>query len=228
MSIKKVSADDYLNKDDDGGLKKAYAQTKESIFELFFVLLRENEFSLYYYACLSIIQFLQLIIFAFHPTVAGVWEDTDITDVIYKILGYFEIASYMEKTNWTTYIVCLYIIFGIVLAVIFGGIFLCYQLSRSQLPHSWLVTILKNALLLFSTIFFLPFFEYFITVTACVKNDSGESVHSYFSEVTCWQGAHIIHSVFVIVGSILFAGVSLITSFVFFEYKSTSNDATTR
>lgn len=45
-----------------------------------------------------------------------------------------------------------------------------------------------------------------------------------YSETECWTGAHIIHSVFAIVVSIIFIVISVVVSLTYFESRATSND----
>ena len=53
-----------------GAFEKFETELKNTIFGVLFVLLKEQEVSIYIYFILSIIQFLQLMIFPFHTTVS--------------------------------------------------------------------------------------------------------------------------------------------------------------
>jgi len=211
-----------------GTLEKLEVEMKNTIFGVLFVLLKEREVSIYIWVVISVIQFLQIIVFPFHPTIASVWLADDISDVLYQIFGYFDIVTYMKDTNYSLYITFFYIGLAVVALVYAMSFYVSFLFNRKKAVFSWPVVILKNVLLLFTTIFFLPFFEYFITIPACVENTAGTTVHTFFSEVECWKNGHIIHGVFAIISAIFFIVVSLTASLTFFEYKNTNNDPTAR
>ena len=121
-----------------------------------------------------------------------------------------------------------YVIIIIVVFVLATMVYVSFVFSRRTASFSFVVMALRNILLLFTTIFFLPFFEYFITITACVSDTRGILVHSYFTDVECWKGPHILHTIFSIIGCIIFAAISLSGSLLFFEYKTNSNNPTSR
>lgn len=230
MDLKATSGNNNRHTIDNeqGTLEKLEIEVKNTIFGVLFVLLKEREVSIYIWFLISIIQFVQIIVFPFHPTIASVWLADDISDVLYQIFGYLDIVTYIKDTNYNLYITFFYIGLVVVALVFMMSLYVSYIYNRKKAVFSWPVVVLKNILLLFTTIFFLPFFEYFITIPACVDDKSGNSVHQYFSEVECWKGGHIIHAVFAIITAINFIVISLTASLTFFEYKNTNNDPTAR
>jgi len=214
---------------EDGFFQKMKSDTRNTIFEVLFILLKEHEVSIYTSLILAAIQLLHLIVFAFHPTIASVWQETDITDVIYRILSYFNVVTYFKETNWNLYITFFYIGLGLVTLSHIGFLYIVFVLLKKKASFSWCVLVLRNIMLLFTTILFLPFVEYFVSILACVKDTTGTSVHSYFSQVKCWEGTHIAHGIFAIIGCVLFLPSTLLISLTFYEYKcGKTNDATAR
>lgn len=62
----------------------------------------------------------------------------------------------------------------------------------------------------------------------CVQDGSGNYVHSYYHEIICWQGLHILYAIMAIIVSIVFILISLIVTFTFYETKSLTNNAGSR
>ena len=156
------------------------------------------------------------------------WNYSEVTDVLEDILGYFSVVFYFEQTNWNIYTVILYLCIAILAFVVLDIVYVNFAFSRRKVTFSWPVVVLKNMLLLFTTVLFMPFVQYFISILNCVKNKQGTYVHSYFTEVQCWTGTHILHSIFALVALVVFSAVSLIASLTLFEYKNDSNNPSSR
>jgi len=104
-----------------------------------------------------------------------------------------------------------------------------YAFARKKLSFTTPIIILKYIAISFSTVLFLPFMDYFISIVACVTNPfTDKKVHTFFTDEECWTGIHVLHAVFAILGSMLFFVISGVISLTYFEYKSNSNDPTAR
>jgi len=212
-----------------GTFEKFEAELKNNIFGILFVLLKEQETSIYTSFILAAIQFLQLMIFPFHDTIKDTWDSDDVTKVLHSIFNYFNIVSYLDDTNWDLYIIFFYIGIVLVAIMVIDALYVSYAFSRKRYSFTWPIIILRYMGTLFMTVLYLPFLDYFMSVPACVEDkNTGLSVHSYYSEVRCWNGVHILHAIFAIFGSILFVTVTAVLSLTYFEYKGVSNDPTAR
>jgi len=156
------------------------------------------------------------------------WGYTDVSDVISDIVNYFSLSFYLKNSTWSVYTIVMYILLVITVFVILDFAYINFAFSRRSSSVSLSATILKNILLLFTTILFFPFVQYFLSILACTTDSYGNKVHTYFSEVQCWNGSHILHSCFAIIGVILFSAVSLTSSLTYFEYKNDSNNPSAR
>ena len=134
----------------------------------------------------------------------------------------------MEDTNWELYVTFLYIGIATVGVAILTFFYVSYIFSKKNVSFNWPILFLKYLATLFITIFYLPFLDYFVSMVACVKNTSGVSVHSYFTNVECWKGMHILHAVFALVMAVFFFFLCSIISLTYYEYKTTSNDPNSR
>jgi hypothetical protein len=211
-----------------GAFEKFEQELKNTIFGVLFVLLKEQEISIYTTLILAIIQFIQLLIFPFHETINETWNSEKVVKVLHSIVNYFNIVTYLDSTSYDLYVTFFYIGIAILGFAIVNVVYVNYAFSRKKFSFNWPIMILKYIATLFVTILYLPFLDYFISIVACVKDNYGNTVHSYFSEVTCWSGMHILHAVFAIIGSLIFFCMSIVISLTFFEYKSASNDTTAR
>jgi len=72
MDLKATSGNNNRHTIDNeqGTLEKLEIEVKNTIFGVLFVLLKEREVSIYIWFLISIIQFVQIIVFPFHPTVS--------------------------------------------------------------------------------------------------------------------------------------------------------------
>jgi len=170
---------------------------------------------------------LQIIVFAFHDTIRDIWNADDISYRIRETLGYFNIVTYFEKSNWNLYITFFYVGVVIVALAIIDAFYISYSYSRKKVSFAWPVVLLRNVMLLFTTILFLPFLQYFISVLHCVDYN-GIQVHYNFTEIQCWKGIYTLHAIFAILGAIVFIICTLISSLTLFEYKTNPNDPTAR
>ena len=156
------------------------------------------------------------------------WEYADVTDVLEDIFGYFTFVFYMKNAAWNVYLAVLYIFLGITVFILLTMAYVNFAFSRRKASFSWPIWILKNCLLIFTTILFLPFNHYFVSILDCTKNYTGTYVHTYFSEVQCWTGEHIIHVCFAVIGLVLFSSLALVVSLTCFEYKNDQNNPSSR
>jgi len=211
-----------------GAFEKFEQELKNTIFGVLFVLLKEQEISIYTTLILALIQWIQLLIFPFHDTIKDTWNSPKVVKVLHSIVNYFNIVTYLDSTSYDLYVTFFYIGIAILGFSIINIVYVNYAFSRKKFSFNWPIMILKYIATLFVTILYLPFLDYFISIVACVKDNGGNNVHSYFTEVLCWNGMHILHAVFAILGSLIFFCMSIVISLTFFEYKSASNDTTAR
>ena len=116
----------------------------------------------------------------------------------------------------------------IICLVILDVFYVSYSFTKKKFAFVWPLHALRSICGLFVTILFLPLLDYFVSVLGCINNGEGVLVHSFFTEIRCWTGIHILHAVLSIIVSTIFVLVSLVVSITYFECRSTSNDPTAR
>jgi len=134
----------------------------------------------------------------------------------------------MDDTNWNLYIVVLYILLFVLGIFMMNIAYIGFNISRKRYSFAWAVPIFRYFSILFITIFFIPFLNYFVSISACVKDEREMMVHYIYTEIECWTGVHVIHAAFAIIGSIVFVIITGILSLMYYEYKDSPNDSTAR
>jgi hypothetical protein len=177
-------------------------------------MLKDDETSIYLVLLGALIEFMQVYWFAFHPTVQSIWVD-NIAVNIGKVFGNVALGLQYYSNTWTFLVIVFYFCVG-VLFIYSCGLIIVYLTLRRQKPLSPLLTNNMRILTkLFIGVLFIPMFYTFLTMVNC-QNGSGGTLYNY-SEVTCWNGMHILHGVVAIVAIIALAAYALVFSLLYFD-----------
>jgi hypothetical protein len=92
-------------------------------------------------------------------------------------------------------------------------VFMNHFLQNRKLYMEHIVKTLRLMIILLQWVFYLPFFEIFISIFRC----NSDGTHYLESSLTCYQGLHIFIFVVCIVFLIILFGVSLMFAMLFNE-----------
>ena len=226
--------------DDDSektALERFEQELKGTIFEVLFVLLKEEDTTFWKFVAMMIIDFLQLLgNFSFASSINWPWKSPSVLPYLQTFLDLFQIVSWCAQLNFTTYIIVFYLCIFIVCLVILDIFYVSYSFSKKKFAFMWPLSALRSTCGLFVTVLFLPllgiiyiyiYIELFTSMLSC-KEEDGEYRHSLFNDEKCWEGMHILHASFSILVSTIFINISLVVGFTYYETKSTSNDPSAR
>ena len=137
-------------------------------------------------------------------------------------LSYFQLVTYLKDSSWTAYITVFYVCVFLVIAVILDIFYISYSFTKKNQAFSWPIYSLRTLLSLMTTILFMPFFDYFMSVLQCETRYSDTtktnvSVHKLFPTVVCWSDVHILHAAMAIIISIVFVILSFLVVLIYFE-----------
>ena len=137
--------------------------------------------------------------------------------------------SYIENAlSWPAYLTGFYVCLVLIVLVIVNIFYVSYSFSRKKVSVIWPVKLLRGVAGLVVTVGFLPITEFLVGMIQCVWDDSGEYVHWNFTDIECWEGAHIIHGTLSIVLTTVFILISGIVSSIYFEIRMVTSDPTAR
>ncbi|CDW77649.1 UNKNOWN [Stylonychia lemnae] len=199
-------------KDEEDNLeeKNAYERfeyrTKQIIFNVLYVLLKDEEGSTFEFVLLAIIGFLQICQSSFLPIVNFFNLKGQQTDYPYNQ------PEFTEKFNFYLDFVQL----PVWLAQTTSKV--SYSFSRKRFAYVWPVQALRSSVGLFVTVLFMPFLE---------ENGPGWFLDAFHDE-RCWVGSHIIHASISSAVSLVFIAICVIVSLTYYDNNITSNDFSAR
>ena len=109
----------------------------------------------------------------------------------------------------------------IFLAFLIIFIYFAFQLKGSTLPFYWPISILRNLAMFLNSILLLPFCEIFLSFFNC------KALLTNYN-MTCFQGEHIAHTFFAIIGIIILLIFSIILAIFYFDIKTITNNTRNR
>jgi len=231
MQIKTPEANtdnDLLLAAEVGGIRKMWKDMKESIFGVMFILLKENEMSIYLTVILCVIEFLQVISLAFHDEFATVWGSPDIFKVVRDVLGYTRLLPYLDSTNMSAYSAVLYILIALIIVILADCWYVNYIHTRQKSSFAWPIFLLKVLVMLTTTILCLPVFEYCLSFLACVRDYSGTLVHFIFTEQKCGEGIMLGNMVVGAIGALVMAYLTFVFTLTLFEGRNIPSNPISR
>lgn len=214
-------------------LYKYFKDLKFWIFNISNLLLRDESPTQRFPILFSIFEVMQTMVFQFHPQVKfykyyflfdklnSLWNFDKLT---YYISIFLQYIGYVPKISWSVHILIFYSCFTFVISILIGLIYLNHNILKTQKFFTKTIFVLKNFLIIFSTILYLPILNIFILVLDCTRDKNGILRHTYFDEIICWEQDHILHSILGIIISFIFTTMVLISSLLIFETKMNSYD----
>jgi len=201
------------------------SEIKKSIFEVLFLLLKEEEMSVWQLSIMRLIDFFQLMVFPFSGDANFPWNAGNLLTSLQTVVEAFQLINYLSSFPWETYLAVFYLGILLVVLVIVDIIYVLYSMARKKFACIWPLKALTSFCSLFVTIMFLPLLKLFVSMISCHKNGQGVSVHNSYHEINCWEGYHILHAALAIFVSIIFILISLIVTLTFYDAKSLSANA---
>src|SRR5690348_2163619 len=107
MDLKTAEGNNNKNNIDSekGAFERFESELKTTIFGVLFMLLKDEEMSIYTSIIIAVIQFLQILYFPFHPEINKLWSSDTIADGISTAVGYLRFTQYFQNTNYEVYII---------------------------------------------------------------------------------------------------------------------------
>ncbi|CAD8090165.1 unnamed protein product [Paramecium primaurelia] len=204
-------------------LMTLFKEIKTSLFKVFCLILKEQEQTFTQTVLLSTIQLLQLLYIPFALKIKYIWKNNQVTDVINKILSYFEILLHVKDQGFSVFLYLFYSFSGLIVLIMLGLTLLVNQQNRKN-STNWIVLVVRISIKLMITILFFPINQIFFGLLACTNNSNGISVLVYQTNIICWSDEHTIHAVLSIFIILLFQiQINTFTLFLF-EAKKSNTD----
>lgn len=230
-----ISYEQIPSEKDQKEAAKKSSKLLTNVYEVLFILLKEEDSGVLKLAILRLVDFLQLLAFPFSGDADFPWRAGSLYDTFEVIIDSFQIIDYISNFPWFSYLLVFYLGISLVLLVIIGIVYVTYSISRKRFAYVWPLKALAGFCSIFVTVLFMPLLstpaqplELFVSMVTCVASPQGNRVHSFYDDVRCWQGAHIFHAVMAIVMSVLFVGIALVVTLTFYEAKGFSANAGAR
>lgn len=197
---------------------------QESIFGVLYVLLKDDESSVYTFLFLSFTEFLEFLQFPFSSALMIYWGNHPIAEGVQTGIGYINIVNYLSNSSAIVYLTIYYMFVLSVTLVIVNIAYVSYSFSRKYFTHTWPLYVLSKVAKTFVTILFMPIFELFLSMFTCNLNDYGYYINNISPELICFESFHYLHMVISFIVSILFLIICMTVAINFFECSEISND----
>ncbi|CAD8213537.1 unnamed protein product [Paramecium octaurelia] len=178
------------------------------------LLLQNDEPSLLLSILAIIVQFFQVTYILFNRQIWPVWMTYEVSRQINKVLGYSMLVPYFEMLSYIGLLSMMYTCLGLVLMGYMLIILLNYRLQSSI---SLIVQMLRALIKLFLSILYMPIMDLFFSIFACAEDKTGNLMHQLFSDITCWEGTHIVHGIVSIFGIIFFYLFCITFALLYYE-----------
>lgn len=147
--------------------EKIELEIKTTVFNVLYVLLKDDETVLWKQMLMSFSDFFQIYQFTFLPAVNPLkikhlqvefpWRSDQVSFYYNSFLDQFQVAVWLSRLDLTTYIIVLYIGIFIVILIILDIFYVSYSFTRKKFTFVWPLQALRSSVGLFVTVLFLPF-----------------------------------------------------------------------
>jgi len=199
-----------------------------TIFNVLYVVLKDDETTFWKFIIMSVIDFFQITNFPFYTASKFPWKADSLLSYIQTFLNVFQLVAWLAKLDLTTYIVVFYLCIVLVCLVILDIFYVSYSFQKKKFKFLWPLQALRYICGLFVTVLFLPLLETFTSILSCDMQPDGTYTHSMFPEFQCWRGPHILHATFALLVSSIFIIISTVVAFTYYDSSSLSNDPSAR
>jgi hypothetical protein len=231
ISTSKESQKRSIITEEKQGFEKFTSELKESVFQVLYLILKDEEEGLIGFFFETALDYLQNLAFAFYSKIYSVWKASQLLNVIFNIFNFFQLQTYFGSAfTYTNYVIAFYLIVTVIILVFINITYVSYAFSKKRVSAIWPVIVLRSVASLVFTLFFLPITELLIGMLQCqsASNGSGMYVLANYQTVECFKGSHIIHATVAIIITVLFAIVGFVVVLACFEVRMLTEDMTAR
>mgnify|MGYP000912571439 FL=1 len=79
--------------DDRIGFDKLYHQIKDSIFQVLYLVLKQEDSALWYIAVTNGVDYLQMMYFCFYEKVNSIWNSDEILGPFYNVINFINVSK---------------------------------------------------------------------------------------------------------------------------------------
>lgn len=214
MKETKLFWQESQNEEEKSKLEQFEENVKTSIFSVFYLLLKNQETTFWKFVLLLVIEYLQLLSFAFDQSMVVKWKSVGVVTYISQFFQTFRIVIWLEKLTWDVYVIIFYIIVFLIFVIVIDFVYVVISFKHKKFSFMQPIQILRIASLLMVTVLYVPISEFFFSISACSLGGSGLLVHTIFSTEQCFAGIHILHAtasyiMFLIFGTMTFGSLVL-------------------
>ena len=213
------------------GFEKFTSELKESVFQVLYLILKDEEEGLIGFFFETALDYLQNLAFAFYEKIYSVWKASQLLNVIFNVFNFFQLQTYFGSAfTYTNYVIAFYLVVTVIILVFINITYVSYAFSKKRVSAIWPVIVLRSVASLVFTLFFLPITELLIGMLQCqsASDGSGMYVLANYESVECFKGSHIIHATVAIIITVLFAIVGFVVVLACFEVRMLTEDMTAR
>ncbi|CAD8157650.1 unnamed protein product [Paramecium octaurelia] len=199
---------------DRSAIDKIQNEVKMIFFKVTQHLLKDEEQSTILNLLAIIIQFFQATYIIFNRQTWKVWQTFEVTEWLNKIFGYSMLVPYFQMISFSALVAMMYVCLGLVVFAFMLIFLLSYRLKSA---FTWPIYILRIMIQMFLSVLYMPIMDLFFSLIACTTDENGNKINQIFIDVTCWQGAHIVHGIVSILAIVLFYLLCITFSLIYYE-----------
>jgi hypothetical protein len=139
-----------------GRIEKFQKELRNTIYEVLYVLLKEEDAGPWKIALMRMIDFFQLMVFPFSGDAQFPWRAGNLFESLQRIVEVFQIITYLTSFPWGTYLAIFYLGILLVLLVILDLGYVLYSMARKKFAFVWPLKAPSSFCSIFVTILFLP------------------------------------------------------------------------
>lgn len=231
ISTSKESQKRSIIAEEKQGFEKFTSELKESVFQVLYLILKDEEEGLIGFFFETALDYLQNLAFAFYEKIYSVWKASQLLNVVFNVFNFFQLQTYFGSAfTYTNYVIAFYLIVTVIILVFINITYVSYAFSKKRVSAIWPVIVLRSVASLVFTLFFLPITELLIGMLQCqsASDGSGMYVLANYETIECFKGSHIIHATVAIIITVLFAIVGFVVVLACFEVRMLTEDMTAR
>jgi len=143
-------------------LTQVSKEIKDTTFEVLFILLKEEETSVWTLVIMRMVDFFQLMVFPFNGDAQFPWKASSLFNTLQSAIEVFQVISYFANFPWATYLSIFYLGILLVVLVIVDIGYVLFSIARKKFAFIWPLKALTAFCSIFVTVLFLPLLSIFI------------------------------------------------------------------
>jgi hypothetical protein len=198
---------------------------KISIFQVFDVLLEDSNTSFIIFFVVHVIEFFQILMFAFLPVFSRHWTNTKLYESVSTFLqnSWFNYI-FNAYNNFNNYTIIFLIYFFINLLIVFDLIYILICLKKNYQIWSFAKLFLQFFSNIFNGILVIPMLDLFVVIYSCNGDQTKKMLSGTIKCFTDTLGYNILS----IIGIFMVLGFSYLLSVLFFESNQSSKNIKAR